>query len=320
MARQFWIDTDMGSDDAAALIMAFKAPDVEVLGVSAVGGNVPMAQAAKNARFVAELCGSSVPVYPGAGAPLERTLETATWYHGEDGLSGAGGEPRQPPETTDGVEALLGASRNHPDMVLVTLGPLTNIAHAIEIDPTLPDRISRCVVMGGAACTYGNVTPAAEYNIWVDPEAARVAFLSGLPIEMVGWEFCQGEYGLDGPEIERIRKMGSPLARFVLDSNRTGMESYYNQTGERLLSLPDPVAMAIAIDPSVTTETAQHYVEIETQSELTRGMTVVDMLGVADNPRNAQTWGESLEAGMNVSVTWEIDSARWKALLYRSLK
>ena len=320
MARKFWIDTDMGSDDAAALIMALKAPDVDVIGASAVAGNVPMAQAAKNARFVAELCGSSVPVYPGAEAPLRRALETARWFHGEDGLSGAGGEPRQPPETIDAAGALITASHEHPDMVLVTLGPLTNIAQALEIDPTLPDRISRCVVMGGAACTYGNVTPAAEYNIWVDPEGARATFLSGLSIEMVGWEFCQGEYGLDEAEIKRIRAMGSPLASFVLESNRTGMDGYYRQTGEHLLSLPDPVAMAIAIDPSITTEVAQHYVEIETQSELTRGMTVVDMLGAADNPRNAQTWEEAISAGQNVSVTWEIDPARWKALFYRSLQ
>ena len=320
MARKFWIDTDVGSDDAAALIMALKAPDVDVIGISALGGNVPMVQAAKNARFVAEMCGSSVPVYPGAEAPLVRELKTATWFHGEDGLSGSGGEPRQQPETTDGIAALLDASREQPGMVLVTLGPLTNIARAIEIDPTLPDRISRCVVMGGAACSYGNVTPAAEYNVWVDPEAAREVFLSGLSIEMVGWEFCQGEYGLDEAEIELIREIGTPLSQFVLDSNRTGMEGYYKQTGEHLLSLPDPVAMAIAIDPSITTETALHYVEIETQSELTRGMTVVDMLGVADNPRNAQIWERAVDAGENVAITWEIDTARWKALLYRSLK
>jgi len=320
MARKIWIDTDVGSDDAVALIMALKAPDVDVIGMSAVGGNVTMTQAAKNARFVAELCGSSVPVYPGAEAPLVRELKTATWFHGKDGLSGCGGEPHQPPETTDGIEALLDASHEHPDMELVTLGPLTNIAQAVEIDPSLADRISRCVVMGGAACSYGNVTPAAEYNIWVDPEAAREVFLSGLHIEMVGWEFCQGEYGLDGEEIELIREIGTPLSEFVLASNRIGMEGYYKQTGERLLSLPDPAAMAVAIDPSITTETALHYVEIETHSELTRGMTVVDMLGVADNPRNAQTWARAISAGQNVAITWEIDSGRWKALLYRSLK
>lgn len=315
MGRMFWIDTDMGSDDAVALIMALRSPDVEVVGISAVAGNVPMPQAAKNARFVAELCGSAVPVYPGAEAPRARELATATWFHGEDGLSGVGGDPRHPPELTGAVDALLDASAEIPGMVLVTLGPLTTIAQAVERDPTFRNRISRCVVMGGAACTYGNVTPAAEYNIWVDPEAARTVFLSGLPIEMVGWEFCQGPYALTEPEIERIHAIETPLARFVLDSNRTAMEAYWEQTGDRLLSLPDPVTMAVAIDPTIVTEASPHYVEIETASELTRGMTVVDRLGVAENARNTATWARAIEAGQNVTVTWDLDARRWKSLL-----
>lgn len=320
MARMCWIDTDMGSDDAVALIMALRSPELDVVGISAVAGNVPMPQAAKNARFVAELCGSAAPVYPGADAPRTRELATATWFHGKDGLSGAGGEPHQPAETTGAVDALLHASTEIPGMVLVTLGPLTTIAQAVERDPAFPNRISRCVVMGGAACTYGNVTPAAEYNIWVDPEAARTVFLSGLPIEMVGWEFCQGLYALTEPEIERIRSIGTPLARFVLESNEAAMEAYYEQTGDRLLSLPDPVTMAVAIDPTIVTEASPHYVEIETASELTRGMTVVDRLGVAGNGRNGATWSRAIEAGQNVTVTWDLDARRWKSLLFRLLQ
>ena len=320
MSRAFWIDTDMGSDDAVALIMALRAPDIDVVGISAVAGNVPMRQAAGNARFVAELCGSSVPVFPGAESPLRRELETATWFHGPDGLSGQGGEPEQPPENTDAVRALIAASRARRDLVLVTLGPLTNVAKALCVDPTLSGRISRCVLMGGAACTYGNVTPAAEYNIWVDPDAARQVFLSGLAIEMIGWEFCRGGYALDGEEIRRIADIDTPLSRFALASNRAGMEGFHEQTGEQLLSLPDPVAMAVALEPDIATVTGRHYVEIETESDLTRGMTVVDKLDAAENARNLRTWNRVIAAGRNVSVTWEIDSGRWKELLYRSLK
>ena len=147
--------------------------------------DVPLEQAALNARFVAELCESDVPVYSGADKPLLRPYVDATWFHGADGLSGYAEIPTQRPETTHAVDALISASHQYENLVLVTLGPLTNIALAVARDPSIIPKISRCVVMGGAACTYGNVTPAAEYNIWVDPDAARMVFLSGLPIEMV---------------------------------------------------------------------------------------------------------------------------------------
>ena len=326
MARPFWIDTDMGSDDAVALIMALRAQgadtlrDVEVVGVSAVAGNVPLEQAAANARFVAELCGSTVPVYRGAAAPIAREYADGTWFHGPDGLSGLAGTPKQPPEDGDAVDALLAASHAHPGLVLVTLGPLTNIAAAVERDPSVCDRVSRTVVMGGAACTCGNVTPAAEYNIWVDPEAARIAFHSGLAVEMVGWEFCQGEYALNDGDMANVARIGSSLARFVLDCNRTAIAAYRSQTGEEALSLPDAVTMAVALDPAIATRTGLHAVEIETESELTRGMTVVDRLGVAANRHNRDTWSQALAAPRRTLVTWDLDAARWKQLLYELLR
>jgi purine nucleosidase len=170
--------------------------------------------------------------------------------------------------------------------------------------------------MGGAACTYGNVTPAAEYNIWVDPDAARMVFLSGMPVEMVGWEFCQGEFALDKEEMAHIRSLDTPLAHFTLDCNEVAIQAYYQQTKHHGLSLPDPVAMAIALDKSIATEMSKHYVEIETQSELTRGLTLVDKLDAAEDSRNRDTWSQAIHAGKNVDVTWAIDSHRWKQLLY----
>lgn len=319
MARKFWIDTDMGSDDAVALIMALQADDVDVVGISTLSGNVPLQQAAMNARFVAELCDSDVPVFPGAEKPLLRPYVDATWFHGEDGLSGYSGQPVKMPEKGHGVDALIEASKQHDDLVLVTLGPLTNIALAVARDPGIVKRISRCVVMGGAACTYGNVTPAAEYNIWVDPDAARMVFLSGMPVEMVGWEFCQWEFALDEKEMAHVRSLNTPLADFTLDSNKVAIIAYGQQNGHYGLSLPDPVTMAVALDKSIATDMSKHYVEIETMSELTRGMTVVDKLNLADDERNHQLWGQTIKAGKNVEVTWAIDSQRWKQLLYDSL-
>lgn len=257
MIRHFWIDTDMGSDDAVALIMALQAPDINVVGISALAGNVPLELAAHNTRFVAELCQSDVPVYRGAGKPLQEIYRDATWFHGMDGLSGKGSEPKIPPSDKPAVMALLKASHIYEELVLVTLGPLTNIVLAVALDPTLPERISRCIVMGGAACTYGNVTPAAEYNIWVDPDAARIVFLSGMAIEMVGWEFCIADYALNTDEIEHLRAIDTPIAHFSIDCNEVEMASYKKQTGHAGLSLPDPVAMAIAIDPPIATETSK---------------------------------------------------------------
>src|SRR5208283_975943 len=172
--RDFLIDTDTASDDAVAIIMALMAPDVRVLGLTTVAGNVALEQATRNALFTAEICGSDVPVYKGAGAPLVRALRDAHWFHGADGFGDQNyPPPKRAPESEHAVDAMLRLSRENPGLTLVTLGPLTNIALALARDPALAERIGRCVVMGGAPCCEGNVTPAAEYNIWVDPEAAR---------------------------------------------------------------------------------------------------------------------------------------------------
>jgi purine nucleosidase len=174
--------------------------------------------------------------------------------------------------------------------------------------------------MGGAACTVGNVTPAAEYNIWVDPEAADIVFRSGLPIEMVGWELCRGEATLSEEEMTLLRGLGTPQARFAIDCNLKALEAARLQSNEPGLPLPDPVAMAIAIDPAVCTRRSRHYVDVETGSDLTRGMTVVDALDVVDDERNAPIWASLLEREPNVDVCWEIDVRAWKELLYSVLR
>lgn len=320
MKKKLWIDTDMGSDDAVALIMALQSEAVDVIGISALAGNVPLEQATRNARYIVELCGQDVPVYAGADKPLLQSYVDATWFHGEDGLSGHSGIPQGKPEPHHAIDALIAATEATDDLILVTLGPLTNIALAIRKAPYVINSISRCVVMGGAACTYGNVTAAAEYNIWVDPDAARIVFLSGLAVEMVGWEFCQGEFALDLEEMAEIRALDNPIAQFALDCNEVAIEAYYQQTGHRGLSLPDPVTMAVALDKTIATNMSKHYVEIETKSDLTRGMTVVDKLNVAEDRRNRDTWAQAIQAGKTVEVTWAIDSDRWKALLLELLR
>src|SRR5580692_4195787 len=243
------IDTDTASDDAVALIMALRSPKVRVLAITTVAGNVGVKQATRNALYTAELCHSEVPVYQGAGKPLVRPLSTAEWFHGRDGLGDRGyPAPRRKPETLHAVESMIAIIRNNPGLLVVTLGPLTNLALALAQAPNLAANIGRCVVMGGAPCCEGNVTPAAEYNIWVDPEAARMVFRSGLPVEMVGWQVSRGDSVLTQAEIAEILALGTDKARFAIECNERAQQAYFTQTGESGLSLADPTAMAVALD------------------------------------------------------------------------
>jgi purine nucleosidase len=316
MPRTFLIDTDTASDDAVALIMALRSTDVCVAAITVVAGNVPLEQATRNALYTAELCGSSVPVFAGAPRPLMRRHQNAQWFHGRDGLGDQGYPPPQrKPESKHGVDAIIEVISANPGIIVVTLGPLTNIALALERSPNIVKNVSRCVLMGGNPCTEGNVTPAAEFNMWVDPEAARAVLRSGLPIELVGWHLCRGEANLTAVDIDYVLSLNTDLARFAINCNRTAMEANREQTGEIGICLPDPTAMAIALDPSISTRASRHYVDVETDSELTRGMTVVDRLGVAGDERNRAVWQPLLEKDPAL-VHWEIDILRWKTLLY----
>lgn len=319
--RSVLIDTDTASDDAVALIMALRSRDVQVEAITVVAGNVALEQACNNALYTAELCGSDVPVFAGADCPLRRKLETAHWFHGRDGLGDHGYAPSKKTIQAEGaVDAMIRVVKEHPGIEIITLGPLTNVALALERAPELASNVARCVVMGGAPCCEGNVTPAAEFNIWVDPDAARTVFRSRLPLEMIGWQLCRGPAAVSAPEIAELKKLGTPLADFAIRCNSTAMEAYRTQTGEIGISLPDPVAMSVLLDAALCLEASSHYVEIEADSDLTRGMTVVDRLNVAGNDRNRQVWSESLGSGSRISVCWKLDVPRWKTMLLEALR
>jgi purine nucleosidase len=321
VARAFLIDTDTASDDAVALIMALRAPEVRVVAITTVAGNVPVEQSTRNALYVVELCGADVPVYAGADKPLLRTYQNATWFHGRDGL---GDHNYPPPHTAPGtlhaVDAIIETIEANPGIVIVTLAPLTNLALAVAKRPSIVAKVGRCVVMGGAPCGEGNVTPAAEYNIWVDPEAARIVMRSGLPVELIGWQLSRGEAVVNERDILRIEGFNNKLARFAIECNSHARKAYKVQSGEDGIALPDPVAMCIALDPSVGTQWSEHYVDVEVQSELTRGMTVVDRLDVAGDDRNQAVWAPALRGGNKARVCWTIDTKRWKDALFSALQ
>lgn len=320
MKRSFLIDTDTASDDAVALIMALRSREVQVVAITTVAGNVSVEQASRNALYTTELCESSVPVFAGAEKPLTRAHVSAEWFHGRDGL----GDHGYPPpcrglEKGNAVDGIIQTIEAHPGLEMVTLAPLTNVALALQKKAGIAANVSRCVIMGGAPCCEGNVTPAAEYNIWCDPEAARIVMGSGLPVELAGWHLCRGEAALSRSDIEHVLRLGTPLARFAIECNSRAQQAFLEQTGEDGIALPDPVAMAVALDPSIVTWQSEHFLDVEIGSELTRGMTVVDRLNVAGDERNRDVWASRLAAGHKAKIVWTIDSARWKHALYAAL-
>ena len=283
------IDTDPGQDDAMAILLALASTEIEVLGITAVAGNVPLELTARNARVVCELAGRpDVPVFAGCDAPLARRLVTAEHVHGKTGLDGAElPEPRMALQDTHAVDFLIETLRREPagSVTLVPIGPLTNIATALSRAPDIAGRIGRIVMMGGAYFEVGNITPAAEFNIYVDPEAAEIVFGAGIPITMVPLDASHLAL-TTRPRIEALRDLGTPVgqtaAGWMEFFERHDVEKYGAEGGP----LHDPLTIAWLLRPELFTG-RQINVEIETQGRFTTGMTVADWWRVTDRPAKA---------------------------------
>jgi purine nucleosidase len=294
MARKIIIDTDPGQDDAVAILLALASPeDVEVLGLTAVAGNVPLPLTERNARIVCELAGRpDIRVFAGCDAPMKRSLVTAEYVHGKTGLDGiALPAPSRPLQQMHAVDFLIDTLRAEPSgsVTLCPLGPLTNIATAFERAPDIVDRVAEIVLMGGAYFEVGNVTPAAEFNIYVDPEAAAIVFGAGAPITVMPLDVTHKVLTTQ-PRIDAFRALGTRVGEVVASwtdfFERYDMEKY----GSAGAPLHDPCVIAYLIAPELFSG-RQVNVEIETQSDLTRGMTVADWWGVTDRSKNAMFMG-----------------------------
>ena len=294
MPRKIIIDTDPGQDDAVAILLALASPEVEVLGVVAVAGNVPLELTAKNARIVCELAGRpDVKVFAGWDRPLRQELVTAEHVHGATGLDGPQlPEPTMPMQDEHGVDFIIDTLRAEPPgtVTLCPLGPLTNIAKAFESAPDIADRVQEIVLMGGAYFEVGNITPAAEFNIYVDPEAAEIVFKSGCPITVMSLDVTHKAL-TTRPRVEAFRSLGTEPGRMVAAwtdfFERFDKEKY----GSEGAPLHDPCVIAYLIRPELFTGRYVN-VEVETQSALTRGMTVADWWGVTDRAPNAMFMGD----------------------------
>ena len=290
MARHFLIDTDTASDDAVALVMAMRHPDVQIEAITVVAGNVPVDQGVQNALYTVELCQQSIPVHRGMPAPLIRPLETAQFVHGQDGMGDIGLPlTGRSPASAHAVAVLLETIHQFAGgITLVTLGPLTNVAVALRQDPSIAQALSECIIMGGTGRGHGNISPVAEYNFWADPEAARIVFESGMPIRMVGWDISR-TYAVFAPEdTAALRVVGTPLAHFCVDIQKAVEQFALTTTRLRGFDLPDPIAMAIALDLTVATDIQRRFVAIETLSDLCRGQSIVDHLQITGRKANAE--------------------------------
>jgi purine nucleosidase len=288
MTRRIIIDTDPGQDDAVAILLAFASPELDVLGITAVAGNVPLARTEINARKICELAGrSTTKVFAGCDRPLKRALFTAEYVHGKTGLDGPTlPEPTMPLQEQHGVDFIIETLMREPagSVTLCPLGPLTNIATAMMREPAIIPRIAEIVLMGGGLFEGGNTTPAAEFNIYVDPEAARIVFGAGVKLTMIPLDCTHGVL-TTAQRVADIRAVGTRSAIATVEMIEFFERYDEGKYGTDGAPLHDPCVIAYLLDPSIF-EGRLINVEIETESPLTIGMTVADWWGMTQRPKN----------------------------------
>jgi purine nucleosidase len=300
------IDTDPGVDDALAILMAFNDPRHEVVGLTIAAGNVGLRHTVANALKLCEVVGTSTPVYAGCAEPLLHPARDAAYVHGHDGFGDTGYRPAaRQPESEHAALAILRLSHEYAGrLLLVALGPLTNLAVALKLDPTLPSRVARCVVMGGAVTGHGNITPAAEFNIAFDPEAAQIVFSAFPSIDLSDWEATL-EHALLDTDVDRWLAADSPRARFYEAISRQTRAWAGERRGNRWASA-DSLAMAYALAPEGALETAERPLAVEMEGRQTRGATIVD-------------WRREGGGRDNVRILQRYDQARFEGLVEAAL-
>ena len=294
------IDTDPGVDDALALLLAMRSPELNIEAITPVAGNVPLELTLPNALRMVEIAGrTDIPVAAGAKVPLVRRLVTAAYAHGENGLGGAVfPEPKVKPVPEPASELIRKIIRKYPgEVTLIPVGPLTNIATALNADPELASMVKGLVMMGGSL-SGGNITPAAEFNVYVDPEAARVVFQSGIPIKMVGLDVTR-RTSLTEDHVKMLESHQNPVSQAAAKIGRNAIN--HNREGGFLVgpNMHDSLAVAAFLDPTVV-KWQDYYVDVETTGELTAGETL-GYSPVAGDLKRKEGSGKSV-ATLNMSI------------------
>jgi inosine-uridine nucleoside N-ribohydrolase len=293
------IDTDPGVDDALALLLAMRSPELKIEAITAVAGNVPLELTLPNALRMVEIAGrTDIPVAAGAKAPLVRRLVTAAYAHGENGLGGAVfPEPKIKPVSETAPEFIRQVVRKYPsEVTLITIGPLTNIATAFNSDPELPAMVKSLIMMGGSL-SGGNITPAAEFNVYVDPEAARIVFQSGIPITMVGLDVTR-KTSLTEEHVRLLEAGQNPVSQAAARIARNAINHNRQQGFLVGPNMHDSLAVAGFIDPSIL-KWKEYYVDVETTGELTAGETLGYSPNAGDLRRRAEM---EKPGGMNMPI------------------
>ncbi len=299
------VDTDTASDDAVALLLATLSGRAVVEAVTVVSGNVPLEQATRNALYTLEVAGVEAPVYAGCGRPLVRGYESAQHVHGQDGMSDIGlPAPRRRPSSEHAADALSRIVNEHPpgSLTLVTLGPLTNVAAVLIRDRDFLTRLKHVYCMAGAADLVGNISPSAEFNVWADPEATAIVLAHATPqlVTLVGWDVSRKDAVMTPQDQADLAYLGTPLAKFANDVNQAVNAWTANVTGLAGYDLPDPITMAIALDPSLIRASEPATVTVALGDEA-RGQLLID------RRHNA--------APANVTLVRDADSQGFKHLL-----
>ncbi len=297
-----FLDCDPGIDDAFAIMVLLGIKRLTLLGISTVGGNVPLELTSLNARRVLELCGrGEIPVAGGRPGPLQKTLVSAEEVHGRDGLGNIGlPEPAAPEAKGGGISLLVDKILSVPRAILLATAPLTNVAVALAEHPEIRSHIQRIVWMGGST-SFGNVTPAAEYNAWADPEAARQVIRSGVPFVMVGLNVTH-QVALDRATLAQYRALGNRVATTAAQMLDFYVTFHEQVAGTDRSPIHDAVAAVAAVYPA-SLRTAACAVDVETTGELTEGATVVDLRGLVAPER-------PIEVGMDVDAEFHLEVMR----------
>lgn len=311
MPTRLIIDTDTAGDDCISLLIALLTPEISLEAITINCGNINFHQQIENALYTLHVAGygGRVPVYAGCERPLLHQHSTVEHIHGRDGM-GDSFYPRtiQRPEREHAVMALVRLINQHPgELTILAQAPLTNLAMAVRIDPSIVRKVRHVWVMGGVNNGLGNDSPAAEFNVLVDPEAARIVFGAGFPLTMVGWEVCQRHAVFTAEHLAEIAALDTPLAHFYLDVNRVVRRFMQNEWGADCTTHPDSLVAAMIADPAIMTRSTSYYVDVETSGELTRGYTLVDVLGKLKKPANTR-------------VCLEADGERFRRLLMALLR
>ncbi|MHA2352807.1 MAG: nucleoside hydrolase [Candidatus Thorarchaeota archaeon] len=281
------IDTDTASDDAVALLMALREPSVRVEAITVVAGNCPLELGVKNALISIEKAGTyAPPVYAGMSQPLFRDLVTSSYVHGQDGLGNMNlPNPASEKQSGHAIDVIIEMARHFPgELEIITLGPLTNLAMAILKEPTLPDLIKRVYIMGGAGLGPGNISPVAEFNFYVDAEAAHLVIQSTLAKTVIGWDVCMTDGFLDQSDITHLKSLG-PLGEFAVRASVLLIE-FTKGLGKDGFGPADQTAVAVALYPDIVTKQFDAYGYVEYKSEKAYGQFIIDQLQLIGKPHN----------------------------------